>query len=292
MTHSIFLPIALWIWAVSAVGSVVFMIWLWIAETSSWKGRAAILAFLVTASGLLFCSLELLGHPLLALWSWRVLSAAVMIASLLFWAAIFVQAQPPAQYNPFTRFSLRGELADIPDRFLMTGAVLFAMAVFACSVLAGTPQAIAASPAAPVSATVAHDVADTVARLDFWHAATLGVLGCGTLLFGLLFLSALQQQGPLWFESHSGGLGGSVGGWRMSASVGYLAAAILFAALFGALMIHDENQGRASGTPANPVPSASANAQNASSVSTTKTEPEQKGQSPAPAPSSPATRQQ
>src|SRR6185369_4743846 len=40
------------------------------------------------------------------------------------------------------------------------------------------------------------------------------------------------QHDPPRIESHWGGLGGSLGGWHMSASMAYLLAAVAFGAMF------------------------------------------------------------
>jgi hypothetical protein len=241
MAHSVFLSIALWIWVLSAVGAMVLLISAWVSEgIDSGRGMAAMLAFLLAASGLLFCSLELLGWPLVASWSWRILSGGVMITSLVFSARVLVRGNSPEAASSEPGFSAYRRHAAL-DSFLLYCASVLAIIVFACAIFATTPQPGAS---APVSYTareaVAHNLEDSLLRLDFWHAATLGVLGCGTLLFGLLFIGALQRQGLLWFESNSGGLGGGVGGWRMSSTVGYLAATVLFGAMFGALVVRDE----------------------------------------------------
>jgi hypothetical protein len=95
------------------------------------------------------------------------------------------------------------------------------------------------------------------AQIDFWHIASLTILCLGTLIFGVLFVSTMQRQGSMWFETRHGGLAGNIGGWRISASVGYLAGALLFGALFGAMVMTDsgpDSHGAANRAPL--VPSA------------------------------------
>ena len=291
MTHLMFLSIALWIWVVSAVGAMVFLIWLWSSEdVDSPKGLAAILAFLVAASGLLFCSLELLGFPLVALWSWRVLSGAVAITCPIVLAWLVVHERR-SSYSLSEGAQYRRP-PDTLGRLLMIGTMLLAMAVFACAIGATAPEA--GTPAlvpATVRQALTHTVADSLVRMDFWHAASLVTFGGGTLLFGLLFILALQRSGLLWLESSSGGLGGGVGGWRVSSSAGYLAAAIVFGVMFGTLIVHDENLSRGSPQPAGSSAPAAGNATSPTLPTAPKTEPTEKAQSPVSPTSAPAAKQ-
>jgi hypothetical protein len=57
----------------------------------------------------------------------------------------------------------------------------------------------------------------------------LGILAVG---FGCLFLETTAISGPPSIETHWGGLGGDLGGWRFSESLIYLAASILFTTIF------------------------------------------------------------
>ena len=153
------------------------------------------------------------------------------------------------------------------DWFATVGAAVLAIGLFACSVLAAAPHAESAG----VFAGSPQNSVEPMLRIDFWHAASLGVLGCGTLLFGLLFIGAIQRHGLLWFESSSGGLGGGVSGWRISSSIGYLVAAVLFGGMFSALMVHDENLSKAS-IPANSSSAAATAGQTATQPALPKTD--------------------
>lgn len=53
-------------------------------------------------------------------------------------------------------------------------------------------------------------------------AALLALIGGLTAWFLVLFLQAVDQDGPPQFETNWGGLGGGLGGWRFSASLIYL----------------------------------------------------------------------
>lgn len=56
-------------------------------------------------------------------------------------------------------------------------------------------------------------------------ATLLAVLGGLTVWFLSLFLRAVDADGPPNVESHWGGLGGGIGGWRLSSSLIYLLCA-------------------------------------------------------------------
>src|SRR5579862_5430797 len=191
MNHLIFVPIALWTWLVLAVvtsATIGFFVGYLIKENDKdWGSDSLVLIAMVAASGFLFCALTLLGHPLLALWSWRILCGWGTVAGL----------------TNVARLSSHFR-AEALDWFATLGAAILAIGLFACSVLAAAPH----SESAGVFAGSAQNAVQPMLRIDFWHAASLGVLGCGTLLFGLLFIGAIQRHGLLWFESSSGGLGG------------------------------------------------------------------------------------
>jgi hypothetical protein len=59
--------------------------------------------------------------------------------------------------------------------------------------------------------------------LGFWAVVVLGIL---MILFLSLFVLAAQQDSRPQFEGSWGGLGGGVGGWRISISVIFLSIAI------------------------------------------------------------------
>jgi hypothetical protein len=60
-------------------------------------------------------------------------------------------------------------------------------------------------------------------------AAAAFVLGGLTILFACLFLSSIRFDGPPRFESYWGDITGGSGGWRVSTSLTYLIAMLVFA---------------------------------------------------------------
>jgi hypothetical protein len=62
-------------------------------------------------------------------------------------------------------------------------------------------------------------------------AVMIGFLGLLSGGFSCLFLDATYRQGPPSYENNWGGLGGGLGGWRMSESLAYMVASLAFGAL-------------------------------------------------------------
>ena len=235
MNHAIYLTVVLWIWVVSAPLAFAFLIYLWVSEVgeSDHLAKAAIVWFLSVICGLLFCAFQLLGFPIIALWVWRILSGVAVIGAL--FPAAQALAGKPVESRAISPTSSIQKQPSIVGRILILATACMTIGVFACSLY--STSAISAPTTLP---SPTHLVEDSIERLDFWHAASLGIMGCGTLLFTLLLVGALQRQGLLWFESSSISLGSGIGGWRMSSSIVYLAIAVLFAAMFSALIMHDE----------------------------------------------------
>jgi hypothetical protein len=86
-------------------------------------------------------------------------------------------------------------------------------------------------------------VVTAIPRIPFWDLAGLLILGVIVLFCGFSFMTSVRKDGPLSFESHWGGLGGGVGGWRMSESLTYLMATIVFGVLFLVLAEHHDGGG-------------------------------------------------
>lgn len=79
-----------------------------------------------------------------------------------------------------------------------------------------------------------HDVAGADRKM---LALGMSVLFAGiTIVFLARFIRSLESGEPLGIESHWGGLGGGVGGWRISRPIVYLLSVITFAALTAVAM--------------------------------------------------------
>jgi hypothetical protein len=218
MNHSVFMLIALWSWLVVSAALVLLAGGYLLRFNDEWSENAVAHFGLVVSTGLAVCALILLRHPMVAQWTWRVL--CVTAAGLGLVNLVRVIRDTPV-------------LVDEWLPILLSDA--FSVLMVICALLAPLTQ----SPAvlqAPVGAPI---FIIGPAQIDFWHIASLTILCLGTLIFGILFVSTMQRQGSMWFETRHGGLAGNIGGWRISASVGYLAGALLFGALFGAMVMTD-----------------------------------------------------
>jgi len=89
----------------------------------------------------------------------------------------------------------------------------------------------------PAEAKTAESKAATSAPTAGEVIAFLGlfVLGGGALLFVHAFTVQIKAGNPVGIESHWGGLGGGLGGWRVSNALSCLIGCLVFAGAFSAL---------------------------------------------------------
>ena len=94
------------------------------------------------------------------------------------------------------------------------------------------PQPPAKSPLFPVVVALTTGVllyaAVRLGEIAAIRAATLYAFGAATAWFIHRFHESMQQEGWPGLETHWGGLGGGLGGWRVSPSVIYLLGALSF----------------------------------------------------------------
>ncbi len=126
-----------------------------------------------------------------------------------------VQPPPPPAPDP------------VEDPWLKTERVLIGAA----------PAVLALTLALPVillATTSLHNIAGADKKM---LALCMSVLFAGiAIVFLARFVRSLESGEPLGIESHWGGLGGGVGGWRISRPIVYLLPAIVFAALTAVAM--------------------------------------------------------
>jgi hypothetical protein len=98
-------------------------------------------------------------------------------------------------------------------------------------------QNAVAQNAAPPAETAPRNLSLTqlASQPDFALWLTASVLLVVTLAMILGFVYAVGRESPR-IESHWGGFGGGLGGWRISPSLAYLIGAIAFGALFTTVM--------------------------------------------------------
>lgn len=79
-------------------------------------------------------------------------------------------------------------------------------------------------------------------------AAAVAALALGALVFGWLLIMNLLEGDSLSIESNWGGIGGGLGGWRVSASVGYLLATLAFGGALAATALQSVDTGKQEST--------------------------------------------
>jgi hypothetical protein len=121
-------------------------------------------------------------------------------------------------------------------------------------------------------------VALAVGSPQLGRSAVMSFLACLSLLFVWKLISELHGGDRLSVESHWGGFGNGLGGWRLSASLVYLVGAISFGIIFAvSSMIYIDKMptsSDASGEPAASATAAPAQAQSLPVVGAAPTSPD------------------
>jgi hypothetical protein len=156
------------------------------------------------STGLLYLSLSGLGCPLASLSCLRMLSAVLAIVANAVSITLLQQHNWEALWM-FAEASLAG--------------ILFGLPMVSQPTLSVTPTPAAFQPASQ-------------SAVPFSETAALTLFALGTVVAVALFLWAVRRGDLPQIESHWGGLGGGMGGWRMSASMAYLLMAAIFGSLF------------------------------------------------------------
>jgi len=235
------------------------MIWALRGDTDRLPEVTAILGIGLGASGLLTLAVAAAGRPLGALYLWR----ATALICLLLGPTIMLRmgrrkrGRPPG--NIMRRREVlgsaggRGGPPGIETEGARRGALWWStiiatgiMASMAWLSFQSHPPPLSSdtlSASAPVEATSMLTLASTL-----WMA-TLVALALGTTYFLFLFVQRLEQGGPPEIETHWGGIGGGLGGWRMSRSLGYLLVAMALSALFTFFLLRFDAAGRTERPP-------------------------------------------
>jgi hypothetical protein len=116
----------------------------------------------------------------------------------------------------------------------------------ACSFLL---PAVPSSAGAGIASAVTQLPPIVISGVNFWTSVALGALGLGGAVSFILFIRRVERGGTPQIETHWGGLGGGIGGWRMSSSLTYLAASAIFGLLFTMFVMtlsrdKDKNEGQ------------------------------------------------
>src|SRR4029450_7897614 len=136
---------------------------------------------------------------------------------------------------------------------LLVGMAIVAVAMLGASFVARQPV-VSASTVTAESAVRAI----TIDGVRLWRGIALAPIGFGPIVFVWLFVRMVERGVTPQVESHWGGIGGGLGGWRVSASLTYRAAAAVFGVLFAIFVMQLEPRPPAPGSTGAPASSAPA----------------------------------
>jgi hypothetical protein len=218
-----------WTWIIIAAAGIIGAVVLTFSDEGrgidGWWPVAIILGIAASGSDLLTLALSAAGWSSVALIVWRVTA----IIPPLLGVALFLR-NPPISFGPpgISPTISTARRAALIGTILLIGHALLAFQPYS---LPETGSVITKSTAAAATFQTPHNILSI-----FWIGA-LVLLGLGALIFLILFVERVQRGGAPKIETHWGGIGGGLGGWRMSSSLGYLIVAIILSACFSMLLI-------------------------------------------------------
>jgi len=215
MDEAVVMAVVAWLWGLSGLTALVLIGYLAsdLSDENEFAtyGIASVGAICGIAS--VVFALHILGYPRVAIWAWRVPAAAYLPV------AVYMVTKVGAAVK-----ARLGAILNIVIALLLSIASFLVRQIF-------VPRP-ADAPAAPVKFP-----SITFSGVHVWHGIALGVLGFGTLLFLVLFIRMIERGVAPQIETQWGGIGGGMGGWRVSASLTYLAATVVFGVLFAFFII-------------------------------------------------------
>lgn len=219
MEPSLTLQISAWLCALLGAGSVVAVVAALVntIREASWDWTSALIGSLwgAGASALLFFGLAAAGFPEQAVWTWRATAIGLVLLNARVWVKSFADTDSVWQ--------------DLLQVLAFVFAV--ALAVLSCLVAGLKTVTEVPSPQPPAST-----IRWTIEGVPLWHNVALCLFAASFILFILLFIGRVRKGNLAQIESHWGGLGGGLGGWRISTSLSYLLAALLCGLSFTAFV--------------------------------------------------------
>jgi hypothetical protein len=214
--------IAIWVWIIIGLLAVALTGWLAseAIQDTHWLRTAATVAFFIGASGIMTLGLAAADSTVAALYVWRTTGViGVLIGPMIWFLKRRRGALALGSPGSWHWSAIGGTVA-------MLGYVWLSFQGHAPVVRAKTMNSGAGSIAQPPENL----------SFFFWIGA-LALLALGTLIFLSLFVQRLQRGGAPQIETHWGGIGGGLGGWRMSSSLGYLLVAIVLSVMFTVFLV-------------------------------------------------------
>jgi hypothetical protein len=259
MDPTLALSVATWTWIVVGLALHAFLVAFAFSsrnDTDELPTHFVLMLMGIAGTGVLVSSLGLAGLAVYALWAWRI-SAAVLVITA-------VWSQPRSPVSLSIRAAATGNF--------IVGALIAVLGFASGPVTVRHAPVIAPGPAPTQQLAESAHALRTAPIMDgvwFWHFIALGMLAAGTIVFIVLFVRVLERGVNLQVESHWGGIGGGLGGWRVSSSLTYLAMAAVFGILFAVFVLKLEptppkvtpppaQTAEAAKKPAEPAPDAKA----------------------------------
>jgi hypothetical protein len=210
------------IWLSAAcLGLVLWIILTVIMFDEEPKGVVILNAVALLPLGLFFFAFSDLGYPVAALWTWR---AFAMIGTITGGISIYIMLR---DREGGRETMLR--LASASSFFLWIGFAIFSIVI--------SPSGSKSSP--PVIASASNPGMSLTAICQVSAPIVFGIVG---LVFLMFFIIQVQRGDLPSIETNSGGLGGGLGGWRVSGSLTYLVGLIAFGAFFWFTLPRDANK--------------------------------------------------
>lgn len=229
MDATMVMTVMAWIWVLTGAAVVAMVGYVKMTQASDGLAYFVVLGTAAAAGlGSVVMGLGAMGWTEAAPWAFRIGAAGYLLLTLL--RTQLSSATPPRLWA--------GAAYDIGLALLST------IAAFTTNdLVAGAASRSGAATRAPQARYV----------IDFvrtWEGIALGILAVATLFFLFLFVRMVERGAPPQVESHWGGIGGGVGGWRISSSLTYLLAAVTFGVLFAVFVSRLDNERPTQGSAA------------------------------------------
>lgn len=217
-----------WIWLILGFVQMVLLFFIRLTgmDDDRWRPILFFTLPMTVAMGLSVLGFAAVGQPQIALTVWRIL-AVVLVAHRLITAGIKIKEGKRLSAGIWGGGSIL--LAVLLVLAFASNTESLTHTVSIGVVQPNLPTLVPSQPA---------EVHISAAAI--WRFLATGLLAMGTVVFFVLFVGLIQRGVPLQVESHWGGIGGGLGGWRLSSALTYLLVAILFGGIFVMLAFKDE----------------------------------------------------
>ena len=243
------ITITLWFWIVTGVAGIIFAIYLTLQEdTDDSLTIAATMGIKAGAGGLLSLAVVAAGSPGASLVLWRGTAIIGVVMGLAIGTRVFrigpaIATGPPGSTTPsLVMGPTIGKSGGRRSAALWT-TIIGTVAMMVTTFLSFQSYSIPLSREAINAITRAQASTTITAATGVWISLLI-VLAVGITYFLLLFVRRLERGGAPQIETHWGGIGGGLGGWRLSSSLGYLLIAVVLSVVFTIFFLHFQDLAR------------------------------------------------